>query len=108
MDFAVTEKGEPMRLIDADKLLKNWCESICKPKPNCSDDCFVYSEITNAPTVYVRENVRARWTYDENNNFVCSNCGNSVSFTAIDGGWTLGRFCQTCGADMRGDNNEIN
>ena len=49
----------------------------------------------------VRENVRARWTYGEGNGMVCSNCGNSVSFTKIDGGWTLGRFCQTCGADMR-------
>ena len=36
----------------------------------------------------------------KDNEFVCSLCGNSVSFSRTDKGWILGRFCQTCGASM--------
>ena len=31
---------------------------------------------------------------------VCSECGNSVSFSRTKYGWVLGKFCQTCGARM--------
>ena len=34
---------------------------------------------------------------------VCSECGNSVSFSWTEDGWVLGKFCQTCGAKMGGD-----
>ena len=31
---------------------------------------------------------------------VCSECGNSVSFSRTKYGWVLGKCCQTCGARM--------
>ena len=94
------------RYIDADKLLKNWCESICKPKPNCSDDCFAYSEITNAPTADVRENVKGEWI-NKNKGiwntlpvYQCSVCGDyDTRYQDTD------NFCPNCGADMRGKEN---
>ena len=39
------------RLIDADALLKNWCASECRKKPNCEEDCAVYDAVMNAPTI---------------------------------------------------------
>lgn len=33
---------------------------------------------------------------------VCSVCGNSVSFSRTPKGWVLGKFCQSCGARMKG------
>ena len=45
---------------------------------------------------------RGRWVVDpKTGDVVCSQCGNSVSFTQTDdGGWTVGKWCQTCGAHM--------
>lgn len=47
-----------------------------------------------------------RWIY-EGNELVCSRCGGSVSFSRNNDGlalsgkaWTLGIYCQTCGAKM--------
>lgn len=91
------------RYIDADKLLKNWCESICKAKPNCSDDCFVYDEITNAPTADVRENVRGEWiNYDKKYRLAtCSKCNKITMFELWGTKVKFYDYCPNCGADMR-------
>ena len=43
------------RLIDADALLNQWCEDMCKPLPNCEEDCAVYDYVRLAPTVIEAE-----------------------------------------------------
>ena len=84
------------RYIDADKLEPDteWDEY---------DDRYVsYSQlqIDNAPTADVRENVRGKWKYTEEERgqtypiIRCSICGFYVG-----GEW---HFCPNCGADMRG------
>ena len=35
-----------MRRIDADALLKRWCAEVCKPNPNCNEDCTMYDYLT--------------------------------------------------------------
>ena len=81
------------RYIDADALLKNWCEAYCKPKENCTDDCSYYDAITQAPTANVRENVTGEWIDDEFiGQYRCSEC-DYYSIDEYD-------FCPNCGADM--------
>ena len=40
-----------MRLIDANKLMNQWCDEMCKPKPNCEEDCAVYDYVRLAPSI---------------------------------------------------------
>ena len=47
------------------------------------------------------EAVQGEWV-EKGGEIVCSVCGNSVSFSRTPKGWVLGRFCQTCGAKMKG------
>ena len=47
------------------------------------------------------EAVQGEWI-EKGGELVCSVCGNSVSFSRTPKGWVLGKFCQTCGARMKG------
>ena len=40
-----------MRLIDADALMNQWCDEMCKPKPSCEEDCAVYDYVRLAPSI---------------------------------------------------------
>lgn len=47
----------------------------------------------------LKDRPKGEWI-DKDGELVCSVCGNSVSFSRTPKGWTLGRFCQTCGTRM--------
>ena len=84
------------RYVDADALLKNWCEEYCKPKENCTDDCSYYDAITQAPTANVRENVTGEWIEAIGflwHGYRCNLCGKDSNIRSD--------FCPNCGADMR-------
>ena len=87
--------------IKRDALLKTWCESYCRPKQNCREDCSFYDAITQSPAADVRENVRGHWIVKEDawiTSYKCSCCGTTWSMDLCDD-----RFCSHCGADMRGE-----
>lgn len=60
----------------------------------------IYSAVENVPTADVAPVRHGRWI-DDGDKTVCSLCHGSVSFSLIDGKWTYGLYCQTCGAKMR-------
>lgn len=39
------------RYIDADALMNQWCDEMCKPKPSCEEDCAVYDYVRLAPSI---------------------------------------------------------
>lgn len=43
------------RYIDADVLMNQWCDEMCKPKPNCEEDCAVYDYVRLAPTIKTKQ-----------------------------------------------------
>lgn len=55
--------------------------------------------IYDIPSANVAPVRHGRWI-DDGNKTVCSLCHGSVSFSLIDGKWTYGLHCQTCGAKM--------
>ena len=59
-----------------------------------------YNAIFCLPSADVAPVRHGRWI-DDGNKTVCSLCHGSVSFSLIDGKWTYGLYCQTCGAKMR-------
>lgn len=48
--------------------------------------------ICNRPRANVKEIVYAHWIKDDDDVFICSNCGNAES--------SDGRYCSYCGAEM--------
>ena len=93
-----------MRLIDADALKKsvpNTHVDIFENCRNCEllDDEQVEELIDNAPTIDAEPVRHANWI-DAGNKIVCSRCNGSISFSLVDGKWTYGIYCQTCGAKM--------
>jgi hypothetical protein len=43
-----------MRLIDAGKLIDEWCKW-CRHKPNCEEDCAFYETVALAPTIKTKQ-----------------------------------------------------
>ena len=39
------------RYIDADALMNQWCDEMCKPKPSCEADCAMYDYVRLAPSI---------------------------------------------------------
>ena len=37
--------------IDADALMNQWCDEMCKPKPSCEEDCAIYDYVRLAPSI---------------------------------------------------------
>lgn len=91
-------RSKKMRLIDADALEKelcNTCGSCDIEKSNIK--CQVVKIIKDMPTIEAKPVVHGVWTDEmvSKGAFVCSECLN-IS------GWRYD-FCQHCGADMRGE-----
>ena len=85
--------------IKREAFLKTWCESYCRPKQNCRDDCSFYDAITQFPAADVQENVRGEWKQGTAilNRSICSVCGwwtDELSTATFN-------YCPICGADMR-------
>lgn len=95
--------------IKREEFLKTWCESYCRPKQNCREDCSFYDAITQFPAADVRENVRGKWkaidyTRPDCGLVRCSNCLQSVHREY--NGELMWNFCPNCGADMIQRDNE--
>ena len=70
---------------------------------------FIYGEYADAISMAIEalaDRPTGEWWVTKDGETVCSLCGNSVSFSRTEDGWVLGKFCQTCGAKMRGDDSE--
>ena len=90
--------------IDANRLLD---DIEITPFEDYGDYETAKAVILRQPAADVRENVRGEWIYnvfdDETgigNTFFCSVCGKPQ-------GQIYDSYCAACGADMRGDDNEI-
>ena len=64
-------------------------------------DSITHQALTMAIEALSAEAVQGEWI-EKGGELVCSVCGNSVSFSRTPKGWVLGKFCQTCGARMKG------
>lgn len=89
--------------IEREDFLKTWCESYCRQKQNCRDDCSFYDAITKFPAADVRENVRSYWkVFRFNDGTTYAHCMNCNITQVFYGGKEPTNFCPNCGADMRG------
>lgn len=53
--------------IDADALMNQWCDEMCKPKPSCEEDCAIYDYVRLAPSIdIVRCQDCKYWVYNFN------------------------------------------
>ena len=53
--------------IDADALMNQWCDEMCKPKPSCEEDCAIYDYVRLAPSIdIVRCQDCKHWVYNFN------------------------------------------
>jgi len=97
------QKGDPMRLIDADALLTDSRMRMYYHLPN-GDTAIPIIDIEHAPTIEERK--KGDWVGIDDElceTFECDVCG----FVLDD--WIEGAFynyCPNCGADMRGGNHE--
>lgn len=100
-----------MRRIDADALKKNM-EFICMSIMAGTDPYNApLTEIDNAPTV--EERPRGKWIYNKYYVWECSHCGGNPhagtgyvpSIPMMKKQW---KFCNLCGAQMGGADNEPN
>ena len=69
------------RWIDADALMNQWCDEMCKPKPSCEEDCAMYDYVRLAPSIdIVRcENCRKSHTDGKTTHYLwCTEWGRST------------------------------
>ena len=105
-----------MRLVDADALIAQIEENICKPCIERKEDyhrvrcraCQYGDEINDidsAPTIEPKKGKWRRRLVDcgFNADWHCSRCGWKTSLE--EHGYN---FCPNCGADMRGEEDEVN
>lgn len=95
------------RYIDADKLQKDgW--KLRREKHGLVTSTYETMELDCVPTADVRENVRGEWIPVTNGRggFECSKC-HDYAPSYQNGDDYLSHFCPNCGADMRGQKNEI-
>lgn len=101
--FAQMQKGEPMRLIDADKL---------EPDTDYDDgEYFAYSkaQIENAPTIELEQTRKwtmvGKWIIQKNTrNAMCPSC--HKSFKDVYDMDNYDHYCRHCGLAMDGIINE--
>ena len=95
-----TQKGEPMRLIDADALINELNNSHYPGAPYVDAGISIaIGKVCDAPTIEP-ERKKGKWI-DTGSGQECSECGE------IQYGYDNGRhFCANCGADMRGGQDE--
>ena len=96
-----------MRLIDADALLARWCSEVCKPKPNCNEDCMIYDYLTmNFLSPTIEPIKRGKWVKNEDRRgWHCSMCQEddlyAFSWNSDTGRYDFqDRYCPNCGARM--------
>ena len=96
--FVQKQKGEPMRLIDADRLLDR-CKFYHLPN---GDLAVPIIDVQHAPTIEP-ERKKGEWIYSTNNESVCEEwtCNLCGIFSLENS-----NYCPSCGADMTGDENE--
>lgn len=104
-----------MRLIDADALFKNICDSINEMTKIgvMVDGEWLWAKLNdaleNAPTIEPGRK-KGYWQHDHYNLFICSNCGRGYLEERYDrydkdNPICTANYCYNCGSDMRGDNN---
>lgn len=97
-----------MRLIDADALLERWCSEVCKPKPNCNEDCMIYDYLTmNFLSPTIEPVKRGRWIIRPHKMMgECPCCSECQAFFGEDYDMMqYFKYCPNCGAKMEGENN---
>jgi hypothetical protein len=93
------KREDALREICADCNCANECD-------RQRDKCYDYARISLIPAADVRENVRGEWIHTTDDVYAyykCSVCGLEIE---ARGGVPTASFCQNCGADMRGENND--
>ena len=101
------------RMIDADALIEDLKTRIVLSKlhykePLSYSDTDIVDIIENAPTVEERK--KGKWLMSSRSiGGVCSECGESCSAVELTekGIRMLWKYCPNCGADMRGEQGEI-
>ena len=51
------------RYVDADALMNQWCDEMCKPKPSCEEDCAIYDYVRLAPSIDIVRCQDCRYRY---------------------------------------------
>lgn len=91
---------------------KNAClySSVCDPEfsrlmARYNGIKAVRTLIEKRPSANVREAVKAKWAHLGGDEWCCTACGNVIH---TEGSWEkpTKKFCDECGADMRGKQNE--
>ena len=67
-----------------------------------ADEDAISEWIDKQPTADVRENVKGVWVHDSIKGTVCSVCGSTRRDNRIE----HTNFCNVCGADMRGEQDD--
>ena len=97
------------RYIDANVLKAD--HFVASTTANTTNYLYVsLSQIENAPTADVRENVHAHWTCKQLGGWHCSECGEQAPFWCMASTQNLANFCPNCGAVMderREENDEV-
>lgn len=104
MDFAVTEKGKKMRLIDADALREKAYQTYpaSMMNPYGGDYVVKMEDIDNAPTIEAEPVRHGRWLYDScEMEFFCSVCSREAPVGMTT--YHITNYCPNCGAKMDGE-----
>ena len=83
------------------------CEK-CFGDWNCGGSCHEHAKML-LQDLDAREVKRGHWERKENDNvywYVCSECKDDMSRNKY-GGWSFPHYCPNCGADMRGEENDL-
>ena len=86
--------------IDRKMIFPNGVFYVCEKNPLASVDELI-DRICSLPTADVVEVRRGEWITDENGVVICSKCGEEHEWQDF-----RATYCDMCGADMRGDNND--
>ena len=81
---------------DAIRWVKTECNPYGKPTLDFESGKKVIEHLEQMPSA---DKPTGEWV-EKDGECVCSECGNSVSFSWTEDGWVLGKFCQTCGVKM--------
>lgn len=102
-------------LIDRQKAIRNICNEDCHQPIPCKWKCIAIEELEALPSVQP-ERKKGKWIYGEHDvamcdGYRCDNCGFFVPWDYqhkfIDFIKDY-NYCPSCGADMRGDSDEVN
>ena len=72
------------RYIDADALMNQWCDEMCKPKPSCEEDCAVYDYVRLAPSIDIVRCKECKWSKANGTYQWCGRLDSTAQITADD------------------------